>query len=319
MKNIILFVSLIISWSAKAQNKVSPIKFKSSVAKTIVNKCSAPKSLDFIGNEIYKSLNQAKPVVNVKKQVKVALIDTGIDFNNKELRSKLWTPRGKISATNFGEDLVNNSFAPHDENGHGTHIAGTILGLFPSAKVYVLNYYNPKDLGHVNLERFYKAINMAIDAKVDVINISGGGPESSMEELAVLKRAREKNILIVAAGGNERYTLSKENTYYPAQYNLENIISIKNLDTDGRKMASSNDGAEIQVGVLGRIYSYVLNNCAGKMVGTSQSTAVVSALAAMLKAQHPEWGYKQLKEKIINKAKINSFNEKVVSFDLGQY
>lgn len=303
MKNILLLLAILAAFA------------------TLDSFASSCISLSEMQKDIFKQLNQEVPVINSKKEIKIAVIDTGIDYNNEALRSALWVPRGKVSASNYGEDLVKKTKKPQDTHGHGTHIAGIIASLFPQAKIYAINYYTTKpshkeaNVGVENLERFTRAIEMAVEANVDIINISGGGPEYSSEEHEIIKKAKKKNILVVSAGGNEGYRLSEKQTYYPAQYKEENILSVANLNKMGFKDVSSNYGEEIQVGALGRIKSYGLDkDCRQVLRGTSQSTAVVSALAAMIKSENPQLTAAQIKEIIVGNAQSSGGFEKGIVF-----
>lgn len=271
-------------------------------------------SLKEMGNLIYQDLKQTRPQVKVSKTVKIAVIDTGIDFRNKELRARIWTPEGKVNENNFGLNFIENNEAPQDTHGHGTHVSGIILSLFPEAKIFPIKYYSPVISGQKNLENMMKGLKAAIKAKVDIINISAGGPEASSEELELIKEAKRNNILVISAAGNEGYELSKEKTYYPAQYAEDNILSVLNLDKLGMRQPSSNYGKEIEVGTLGTIYSYGLGSCSQRMTGTSQATAVVSALAAMIKAENPELTYKEIKKIILESTEDSPSSYKSISF-----
>lgn len=271
-------------------------------------------SLQETGNVIYQDLNQVRPQIKIKATVKIAVIDTGIDYNNSELRKKIWMPNQKITESNFGLNLIGNDRKPQDTHGHGTHVIGTILSLFPAVKIFPIKYYSEKATGQQNLDNLIKGMRAAIAAKVDIINISAGGPEASFEELEVIKEAKRNNILIISAAGNEGYELSAKKTYFPAQYAEENILSVLNLNKQGLRHKSSNYGKEIEVGTLGTIYSYGLNSCAQRLVGTSQATAVVSAFAAMIKASNPGLSYKELKAKVLENTIASPSSHRMISF-----
>jgi thermitase len=140
------------------------------------------------------------------KEIVVAVVDTGIQYNHPFLKNNIYTKSGKAGKANFGIDfsLGSKSNTPIDTHGHGTHVAGIIKSIFPSVKIMPLKYYNPQASGQANLKATIKALKYAVDQNVDIINYSGGGPEPSAMELAVLKEAEKKGILIIAAAGNEK-------------------------------------------------------------------------------------------------------------------
>jgi subtilisin family serine protease len=118
-----------------------------------------------------------------------------------------------------------------------------------------------------------------------VINYSGGGADPFTPELLAIQKSAEKNILFVAAAGNNRTNTDVEK-YYPANYGLGNIISVAATNDQGEWMPFSNYGNKIDIAAPGdAIYSTLPHKNYGFMSGTSQSTAFISGLAASLLAQ----------------------------------
>ena len=141
---------------------------------------------------------------------------------------------------------------------------------------------------------------------VDIINYSGGGPQPSKKELAILKKAEAKGILIVAAAGNEASNIdNKKTAYYPASYNLSNIITVMGHNKEVKKVNSSNWGTRhVDISAPGMyIKSALPHGKYGHLTGTSQATAFVSGVAGLLLAQHPELSYHELKKIIVDSAK----------------
>lgn len=252
------------------------------------------------------------------KDVIVAVVDTGIQGDHDFLKGNIYVPGMKISKNIFGLDFSGDkiSHAPFDAHGHGTHVAGIVKSVFPEVKILALKYYNPKASGQANLDATIKALKYAVDQNVDVINYSGGGPEASVEEFRVLKEAEKKGILIVAAAGNERSNIDdKRNAYYPASYGLSNIITVGAHDDDLNIIPSSNYGKNtVDIAAPGfRIRSAIPGNGAGYMTGTSQATAFVTGVAALIKAKHPKMKYDQIKNVILSSSlKVRSFEGKIL-------
>jgi len=244
-----------------------------------------------------------------KKEVVVAVIDTGIDPNHPFLKDNLRGAKGSASASDYGMDFsksASNQYQPIDQHGHGTHVSGIIKSVYPDVKILSLKYYNPRASGQDNLDSTIKALRFAVDANVDIINYSGGGPEPAIEELRILKEAERKGILVVAAAGNEESNIDiKKNAYYPASYGLSNIITVTAHDQSLQMLSSSNYGAKsVDISAPGyRIKSALPGGRSGFLTGTSQATAFVSGVAAMIKSQNPNVSAAQMKKIIIDSAK----------------
>lgn len=244
-----------------------------------------------------------------KKEIVVAVVDTGIDNSHPFLTENITTKEGILSKKNYGVDFSKGNKGrsrPFDDHGHGTHIAGIIKSVFPGVKILPLKYYNRKAKDQDNLDSTIAALQYAVDQNVDIINYSSGGAGASLEELRVLKAAEKKGILVVAAAGNYGVNIDKkENSYYPASYNLRNIITVVNHDINGKLNSSSNWGRQsADVSAPGsRIKSSLPHGRAGYLTGTSQSTAFVTGVAALVKASHPGLNDVEIKNIIINSAR----------------
>jgi thermitase len=247
--------------------------------------------------ETEKSWNISKG----NKKIVVAIIDTGIDMSHPALKNNIWiNPKeipnngidddhnGFIDDTN-GWNFVNHSNKPIDFHGHGTHIAGIIHNVAPEVSFMVLKYFDPKGLSDDNLSNTVKAIDYAIKNGAQIINYSGGGFGKNPLEEAAIKRAKDKNILFVAAAGNDTIDSDKEG-YYPASYDLSNIISVASLTSNSELVKSSNFGLQtVDIAAPGKdIYSTLPNGKYGFMTGTSQATAFVTGALAILMDSRPD-------------------------------
>ena len=252
------------------------------------------------------SINLEKAWNNFKKKkdVVVAVVDTGIDPNHPFFRGNLVINKDGFSKS-YGVDFSKSALSPMrplDGHGHGTHVAGIIKSIFPNVKILTLKYYDPSASGEDNLRSTIKALQYAVDKNVDIINYSGGGPEASAAELAVLKQAEAKGILVVAASGNNGSNIDNfAKAYYPASYKLKNITTVTAHDQRLNVLNSSNFGKKtVDIAAPGyRIKSALPEGRAGYLTGTSQATAFVSGVAALLKSQFPKLDAEKIK-KIIN-------------------
>tara|TARA_B100001971_G_scaffold215195_1_gene260226 strand:- start:50838 stop:51923 length:1086 start_codon:yes stop_codon:yes gene_type:complete len=253
-----------------------------------------------------------------KKDIVVAVVDTGIDPNHPFLSKNIYVPKGAVNSNNYGVDFSKKSLnsSPIDTHGHGTHVSGIVKSIFPEVKILALKYYNPQASGQANLNSTIKALEYAVDQNVDIINYSGGGPEPSSEELAILRKAEKKGILVIAAAGNEKSNIDlKENAYYPASYGLSNIITVGAHNEANKIISSSNWGSKsVDIAAPGyRIKSAIPNGGAGYMTGTSQATAFVTGVAALIKSKYPQFNYQQVRNILLSSSlKINTLKGKVL-------
>lgn len=253
------------------------------------------------------SLVMIPKLKKIKKEIVIAVIDTGIDLTNPYLSKRIYLPP-------FLTDINNLDFSKdksiQDRHGHGSHIAGIILSVFPNAKILPLRYYSSRASGEANMEASIKAMRYAINQGVDIINYSGGGEGYSSEEFKVIKEAEAAGILVVAAAGNEKSNIDPEGKpYYPASYAATNIVSVGNINMQGARSVSSNYGKKrVDLFAPGEnITSYSIDeedNCLMKMTGTSMSTPLVSATLGLLKAYHPQLSFLEIKKLLLNNVSI---------------
>jgi len=150
----------------------------------------------FVGTEtpIQKGING--------EGVKIAVIDTGVDFNHPDLIG--WGPEGKVVG---GYNFIQDGELPMDNNGHGTQVAGVlaadgqIKGIAPKAKI--LAYKVSEDGNAVSSDLIIKAIEKAIEDKADIINISLGVNKTNNQIDSAVTKALEKEIFVVTAAGND--------------------------------------------------------------------------------------------------------------------
>ncbi|HRK08393.1 MAG TPA: S8 family peptidase [Pseudobdellovibrionaceae bacterium] len=277
---------------------------------------------------------RAWEITQGSKDIIVAVIDTGIDLKHKDLVDNLWVNKGETGKDSQGRDkatngvdddgngfvddvhgwnFVSNNADLSDNHGHGTHIAGIvgakggngfgISGVAPKVTIMPIKYYDPKVPGANNLKNTIQSIRYAIRMGAQIINYSGGGMEYSAEEFAAIKEAEKKGILFIAAAGNERSNSDDPSKhYYPADYELSNIISVTAVNRDEIKvLPSSNYGVRtVDLAAPGEnIYSTLPGNNFGLMTGTSQATAFVTGVAVLIMSHHKELAAADVKKYIL--------------------
>lgn len=162
-------------------------------------------------NEIQTYLERSVPYVGTEilridgidgTGIKVAVIDTGVDFNHPDLFG--WGPDGKVVG---GYNFIREDELPLDTNGHGTQVAGVIaadgqaIGIAPKAKI--LAYKVSEDGEGVSSELIIRAIEKAIEDGADIINISLGVNKTNAKIDRAVSIALEQGIFVVTAAGND--------------------------------------------------------------------------------------------------------------------
>ncbi|WP_242966427.1 S8 family peptidase [Clostridium sp. BSD9I1] len=229
--------------------------------------------------------NKAWSLVDQKREVKVAVLDTGVDYTHIDLKNRV--------LTDLGYNFINNSKDVMDDNGHGTHVSGIIAaeannnqgitGIVGSLDVKLIPVKVLDKDGIGEEDKIAEGIRYAADKGADIINLSFGSIDESEEILSALQYAKEKGIFIVAASGNDN---SNANLYLPAGYD-EGVYTVSAVTPQYKKASFSNYGTSIDAAAPGvKIISTVPNGYA-VWDGTSMAAPLVSGVAAIVKAQNP--------------------------------
>ncbi|WP_088104358.1 S8 family peptidase [Halalkalibacter urbisdiaboli] len=225
------------------------------------------------------------------KGVKVAIIDTGIDTNHPEL--------DVVKGVSF----VSSTTSFIDDNGHGTHVAGIIgaknnqsgvIGIAHEVSLYAVKVLDRRGEGYTS--NVIEGIEWALKQEVDLINLSMGGRTKSASLEAILNRAYEQGVLVIAAAGNEGTSDGAGNTVdYPAAY--ESVIAVAAVDKQDKRAPFSATGVAVEVAAPGvSIYSTYLNQSYKVDNGTSMAAPHVTAHLALLKQAYPRATHIELRK-----------------------
>ncbi|TSB21399.1 type VII secretion-associated serine protease mycosin [Streptomyces benahoarensis] len=229
--------------------------------------------------------------------VRVAVIDTGIDAGNDQIKPAIGAG---------GKTFVKDGKATEDRVGHGTKVAGIIAaqprstsgfyGLAPAAKVIPFQQTDQEKPG--TADSLAKAVSAAVDEGVDIINISQG-TDASEDLLPTLKaavaKAADRGVLIVASAGNDGAS-GKEKRMYPAAFQeYDNVLAVAASDRNNERAAFSQPGDYVDIAAPGvDMVSTVPDggNCVDQ--GTSFAAPYAAGAAALLKSLHKDWKPREL-------------------------
>lgn len=274
------------------------------------------------------------------RNVVVGVIDSGIDYSHPDLIHNIWNNPGEIAGNGIDDDgngyiddihginAISGSGDPHDDNGHGTHCAGTIgaegdnnegvVGV--NWKVSIIGCKFLSASGSGSLAHALKCLDYFRNLKetygVDVVatnnSWSGGGYSQSLKN--AIERHNTAGILFVAAAGNES-TNNDTRTTYPANYALDNVISVAALRAGGNLAGFSNYGATtVHLAAPGRNILSTVPGGYEIYSGTSMAAPHVTGVAALLKSASPSLTAQDIKRVILTTTtKLSSLQSKTIT------
>ncbi|MCX4670408.1 type VII secretion-associated serine protease mycosin [Streptomyces sp. NBC_01381] len=247
------------------------------------------------------------------KGVRVAVIDTGVDVKNPQLKSAVDVSKGRnLLPKNIKDDNGNklkrgNENGTTDSVGHGTRVAGIIaahpakgtgfVGLAPDATLIPIQQNDAE--GHGTAETLAAAINHAVAAGADVINISQD-TANAVKPTPVLKQAVDRALadekVIVASAGNDGLGGNVKPTY-PASY--EGVLAVAASDRNNERAPFSQSGEFVGVAAPGvDMISTVPGGGHCSDNGTSFAAPYVAGVAALIKSKHSDWTSRQITAQI---------------------
>jgi hypothetical protein len=235
----------------------------------------------------------------------VAVTDTGVDYTHPDLAANMWSDANGA----HGYDFVNNDSDPMDDEGHGTHVSGTIgavgnnnlgvAGVNWHTRIMALKFLDATGSGSTS--NVVAAIQYAIANGAKVINASWRGYGFSQPLYDSIAAARDAGIIFVAGAGNENVD-NDSTPAYPASFDLANIISVMATTNTDASASYSNYG--LMTVDLGAPGDNILSTKPGGIYepnsGTSMSSPHVAGACALLLSIDPTLTYSQVKQILIN-------------------
>jgi type VII secretion-associated serine protease mycosin len=235
--------------------------------------------------------------------VTVAVVDSGVDASHPDLTGQVLEGKDFTGGGNAQKDLDGHGTSMASliaGHGHGSGEASGMLGLAPKAKILPLRVIETqKDPNHD--ETWAAAVRYAVDNGAKVINLSfsNDGGKTLSDGRAAIAYAQAHDVVVVASAGNDGSIAVDE----PAA--LPGVVSVGAVNKEGNRWDGSNTGkgltlmapgVDILAADMTRSQQYSLST------GTSDSTAYVSATAALVRAKHPDLTAGQVINRLIKSA-----------------
>lgn len=247
---------------------------------------NVPWGISFIGAPAAWTLTRGGKVA-------MAVIDTGVDLRHPDLRQNL---AGGYNALSPGRN-------PQDDNGHGTHVAGTVgsmdndlgvVGVAPEARLHAVKVLDRWGSGL--LSDLIEGLGWCINEGIRLANLSLGTSEDNASFHEAIRNAYNAGMVLITAAGNEGP--GENNVTYPARY--AETIAVSAINEAGRMPRFASRGPEVDLIAPGvDIYSTWPAGRYRDLNGTSMASPHAAGAAALLLALNPDWGPTRIKDKLI--------------------
>jgi subtilisin family serine protease len=261
----------------------------------------------------------------------VAVIDTGLDLNHAVFKrtafggsGAVWINSAEIPGNGIDDDdngyvddvngwnFVSGTGAMLDDDGHGTHVSGIILGVtqdiytqpYAAATIKIMPLKFLDGSGYGRTSDAIKAIYYAVNNGATILNNSWGGPSYSSALHEAITYAYNAGTLFVAAAGNNGRNNDSQ-PMYPASYDVPNVLAVA-ATTDADALAYfSNYGVDsVHLASPGVFILSTLPGGFGSMSGTSMATPFVAGLASLMKSEKPGMLGYQMKQIIMSNTDV---------------
>jgi len=286
----------------------------------IYHECVVPNDANYTLQWAHKVIEseRAWDIETGDPDIVIAILDTGVDWDHPDLAANIWNNTDEVidgldndgngyiddvrgydfvNTTNPvwpGEDGIDPDNDPMDFHGHGTHCAGIaaaatnngigIAGVSWNCKIMPLRAGYKSDAGGGNFEteNVVAAIVYAADNGAKMISMSWGGYEYDALLHEAVKYAYDRDVLMVAAAGNEETSLE----LYPAAF--DEVVAVTATRSDDKPAQFTNFGGWVEIAAPGvGILSTIWNDSYRYADGTSMSTPHVAGVAALIWSHFP--------------------------------
>ncbi|HXV76629.1 MAG TPA: S8 family serine peptidase, partial [Candidatus Polarisedimenticolaceae bacterium] len=255
------------------------------------------------------------------REVVIGVIDSGVDYNHPDLAPNIWINPDEIPQNGIddddngyvddvrGWDFVNDDNDPFDDQGHGTHVAGTIgaagdngLGVTGVAwKVRLVPLKFISAFGSGTTADAVAAVEYATAIGADATNNSWGGGAYSLALDEAIQAAAEAGVVFVASAGNQGLNTDLL-PHYPSSYSAPNVISVAAVNHDDVRPVFSNVGPRsVDLGAPGvSVLSTTPGGTYGLNTGTSMAAPHVTGAVALIRSLAPEIGVVEIRQLLMD-------------------
>ncbi|MFH1784356.1 MAG: S8 family serine peptidase [bacterium] len=235
--------------------------------------------------------------LGAQKTVTVGIIATGVDTSVPELKGRLLG----------GASFVESEPDVFDYHGFGTHVTAIVAAVAPNAKILPIKALDKR--GNSSLPVIIKGINFAIDQKVQILLIAGGGPKATAELGEAAVRARKNGVLFIAPSGNA----GSEKPIYPGFF--KNVLAVGSTDGEGKLASFTSYGDWVSLYAPGlNVKSIFGNDRFITLSGAQASAATVAGIAALIMGINPNLRIDSVEKILITTATdISAENRKLDS------
>ncbi|RLJ70752.1 subtilase family protein [Hydrogenivirga caldilitoris] len=282
---------------------------------------------------------QAWDISTGSRTIYVAVLDTGVDYSNPDLKDNVWKNPDEVCGNNidddgngyvddcYGIDVANGDSDPMDDNGHGTAIASVIgavgnnetliAGVNWSVIIIPCKFLDSSGGGTIagEIECLNYILNLKRNKGLNIVavNASYGNvyPDSEIQREKIRELANE-GIMYVTAAGNEgaNNDLISMN---PCNYDLDNMLCVGSVNSTGDRSGFSNYGFnKVKLSAPGENILTLENNNSGSscsdltsLSGTSFSTPFVTGAVALFKSTYPLSSYTEVKKHLLTTGRNN--------------
>ncbi|HAS15962.1 MAG TPA: peptidase S8, partial [Idiomarina abyssalis] len=262
----------------------------------------------------------------------IGVIDSGVDYTHPDLAGNMWVNPGEVCDNGqdddgngvvddcYGYSAVNSNGDPMDENGHGTHVAGTIgassnngegvTGVNWDVEIVGCQFLDASGSGSTAaaIECIDYMTNLKVNHGVNLVatNNSWGGGAYSESLRTAISDSIDEGIMFVSAAGNDGID-SDVTASYPGGYDLDGIVNVANTTRTDAMAASSTYGAvSVDLGAPGtEILSTYLNGGYATASGTSMASPHVAGVAGLVWSIAPHLTVAEVKQILMDSGESN--------------